>query len=270
MKMDEKIKRINELYHKSQKEGLTEEERREQAGLRRDYVENIRANMKAQLGQIDIVEKDGTVINPVSQWQERREKKSQIRRDILALRDGMPREERERASLALADRIIGHQWFYKADKILCFVSFGSEIETREIMEEAFRLGKKVYVPRVEPQETLEGIKGALSADLEILNFYRITSREELEPGYRKILEPSGNTEKYEFDPSEKDILLLMPGVAFDSAGRRLGYGKGFYDRFLYGKEELRLRSIAIGFTCQITENIPEDAKDIKPYQIITI
>jgi 5-formyltetrahydrofolate cyclo-ligase len=106
--------------------------------------------------------------------------------------------------------------------------------------------------------------------LEVISFYQIHSFDELEPGYRKIPEPSGSTKKYTFDPSDQDVLLLMPGVAFDPVGRRLGYGKGFYDRFLFGKEELRLRSIAIGFACQRTEEIPEESRDIRPYQIITM
>lgn len=61
MNMDERIARINELYHKSQKEGLTEEEAKEQKQLRQEYVASIKAGLKAQLDNIDIVEKDGTV-----------------------------------------------------------------------------------------------------------------------------------------------------------------------------------------------------------------
>lgn len=61
MNMDEKIKRINELYHKSQSEGLTEDEKLEQAALRREYVESIRGNLKGQLDSIRIKRPDGTV-----------------------------------------------------------------------------------------------------------------------------------------------------------------------------------------------------------------
>ena len=61
MEIDKLIKRINELYHKSQNEGLTEEEIEEQKALRAEYVANIRANLKAQLDNIDIVEKDGSI-----------------------------------------------------------------------------------------------------------------------------------------------------------------------------------------------------------------
>lgn len=61
--MAEKIRRINELYHKSQAEGLTEEEKKEQKELRSEYVANVRANLRGQLNNIDIQEKDGSVTN---------------------------------------------------------------------------------------------------------------------------------------------------------------------------------------------------------------
>lgn len=61
--MEAKIARINELYRKSKAEGLTEKEKKEQAGLRSEYIASVRANLRGQLNQIDIQEKDGTVIN---------------------------------------------------------------------------------------------------------------------------------------------------------------------------------------------------------------
>ncbi len=63
MNMDERIKRINELYHKSQAEGLTDEEKQEQARLRQEYVANVRANLRAQLDNISVENEDGTVEN---------------------------------------------------------------------------------------------------------------------------------------------------------------------------------------------------------------
>lgn len=63
MNMDDKIKRINELYHKSQGEGLTQEEQQEQAALRREYVANVRANLRGQLNNISIEKEDGTIEN---------------------------------------------------------------------------------------------------------------------------------------------------------------------------------------------------------------
>lgn len=61
MNMDERIRRINELYHKSQAEGLTEEEKKEQAALRREYVDSVRANLKVQLDGISIERPDGSI-----------------------------------------------------------------------------------------------------------------------------------------------------------------------------------------------------------------
>ena len=77
----------------------------------------------------------------------------------------------------------------------------------------------------------------------------------------KILENAETAEK---------ILMLMPGVAFDKKRHRIGYGKGFYDRYLAGKEALQLRTIAVGFQCQMVEEIPAEELDIKPYQVICV
>ncbi|MBQ1194047.1 MAG: DUF896 domain-containing protein [Lachnospiraceae bacterium] len=63
MNLEEKIKRINELYHKSQAEGLTPEEKEEQAKLRAEYIANVRANLRGQLDNISIKEKDGSITN---------------------------------------------------------------------------------------------------------------------------------------------------------------------------------------------------------------
>ena len=185
-----------------------------------------------------------------------REEKRRIRKMVLEARDAFTEEERKAASIRLTDRIIGHQWFYRACILLGFVGFGSEVDTRELLTEALQKGKKVYVPRVEGED---------------MNFYRITSLQELTPGYKGILEPDGTGEKYDYLKLEKEkTLLLMPGVAFDLYGNRLGYGKGYYDRFLADKEMLRTYSIAIGFACQRVESLPVEATDIKPYQVILL
>ena len=100
-------------------------------------------------------------------------------------------------------------------------------------------------------------------------FCRLTDLSELSAGYKGIPEPSKNSEKYRYDPLEAErTLMLMPGVAFDPFHNRLGYGRGFYDKFLAGKDALQLRTIAVGFRCQMVERIPEREGDIRTYQII--
>lgn len=189
-----------------------------------------------------------------------KEEKRRIRRNILKIRDHLDREERQKASLLLTERILGHQWFYRSEFFLCFVSCGSEISTGDILLEALKDHKKVYVPKVlgdgNPPE---------------MRFYRIRAMEELEEGFHGILEPSGESEEYHDSPDSADMsLMLMPGVAFDKFRNRLGYGKGFYDRFLADKEELRLRTIGVGYACQLVEKLPASPTDIKPYQVICV
>ena len=102
-------------------------------------------------------------------------------------------------------------------------------------------------------------------------FYEITSLEELKEGYKGIREPVGNAESFVYEAyKERRVLLLMPGVAFDIYGNRMGYGKGFYDRFLADKEVLQTYSIGIGYACQRVQEVPVSKQDIKPYQVILV
>lgn len=63
MSLEQQIARINELYHKSKSDGLTDEEKKEQAALRKEYVMNVRANLRGQLNSIDVAEEDGSIVN---------------------------------------------------------------------------------------------------------------------------------------------------------------------------------------------------------------
>jgi len=186
--------------------------------------------------------------------------KREIRKMILEARDRMSAEERKRGNILLTERILGHQWFYCSEILLGFVSFGSEIDTTAILQEALEKGKSVYVPRV-----------VQTAEESEMCFYRIRALEELQAGYRGILEPTGDSEKYVYRAEEAErILMLMPGVAFDRLRNRIGYGKGFYDRFLETRPFLQTRTIAVGYQCQMTEELPTSEHDIRPYQVICV
>ncbi len=195
-----------------------------------------------------------------------KEEKRRIRKEILQKRDAMLIQERQKADIAMADRIIGHQWFYRAEVLLAFVNYGSEISTEEIILEALKKGKKVFVPKVEASgDNVQNIGNS------IMNFYQISSLEELAIGYKGIREPVGDTECFEYACyQDRRLLFLMPGVAFDVFGNRMGYGKGFYDRFLTDKELLQTYSIGIGYACQRVEEVPVDEYDRKPYQVILL
>lgn len=190
---------------------------------------------------------------------EHNSEKREIRRSILRERDSLSPEARKKGDTLLTERILGHQWFYRAEYLLCYVSYGSEISTRDVLREALKAGKKVYVPKV------------LGGEEPQMAFFRIEALEELATGYRGIPEPLGDTEMYAYSPDRAQrTLVLMPGVAFDPFRNRIGYGKGFYDRFLADKPQLQLRTIAVGYRCQMLEELPADHRDIRPYQVICV
>lgn len=182
--------------------------------------------------------------------------KKSLRRSVLQLRDGLSEEEQKRAAFLITERILGHQWYYLSDVVLGFAGYGSEINTDEILTESLRSGKKLYLPRIEGDE---------------MHFYRVHNLSELQIGYKGIREPKGDSERYVYE-ADKAVrtLMLMPGVAFDMLRNRMGYGKGFYDRFLEDKPELQLRTIGIGHKCQMVEEVPCDEHDVKPYQVICV
>jgi len=186
--------------------------------------------------------------------------KRSIRKLVLGERDRLSVQERMRGDILLTERILGHQWFYLSEILLGFVSYGSEIDTEGILTEALCKGKEVYVPKV--MRTREKSE---------MRFYRISSMEELQEGYRGIREPSGKSQEYRYTAENAEhTLMLMPGAAFDPLRGRIGYGGGFYDRFLSDKPALCQRTIAVGYRCQMREEIPMSEHDIRPCQVICV
>lgn len=183
------------------------------------------------------------------------ESKAQIRKRILEKRNALTPTQRMRSEILVTERILGHQWYYKASEILFFASCGSEISTRDMIKDAFASGKRVYLPRVEGED---------------MQFYQILPDEPLVKGYGGIWEPAGDKERlFVYEERKKEaVLMLMPGAAFDPMRNRIGYGKGFYDRYLADKRSLH--TIAIGFDCQMTAEIESCETDIRPMQVICL
>ncbi len=186
-----------------------------------------------------------------------------IRREMLAVRDALTQEQRQRGACLITERLLGHQWFYRCERLLCYVSYGSELSTHELLYEALRLGKAVYVPRVLAEHRMD--------------FFRIRSLEELQPGFHGIPEPPESGETYDRDimaaghGDGTGELMLMPGVAYDPYGNRLGYGGGYYDRYLAAHPQFMTGSIAIGYSCQRTQRqLPVEETDCRPYQVILV
>ena len=180
--------------------------------------------------------------------------KKALRREVLQRREKLSEDTRTKAALLLTERILGHQWYYLSNRILSFVSYGSEICTTEILENALQDGKEVYVPKVEGRE---------------MQFYRIRSLTELKEGYKGIREPEGNTESYVFtSENAAGSLFLMPGSVFDPLGNRLGYGGGFYDCY-FERYKGNFYKIALAYECQMVHELPVEPTDYPVDMIIT-
>lgn len=178
--------------------------------------------------------------------------KKSLRKRMLSVRAQLTQDDRIRAEILLNEKLFGHLWFYKAQNILIYCSYGSEFDTRSIINESLRQLKNVYVPKVMGKE---------------MQFYQIHGMDDLEDGYKGILEPKEGTTEFQAIPErEEDTLMIMPGVAFDCFRNRLGYGGGYYDRYLADKPYLH--TIAIGYKCQMIEHIETEKNDVKPEQII--
>lgn len=145
--------------------------------------------------------------------------KIRLRAEFRARRDGISSRKRATLSDEIVRRICQQPEYVHADLIAAYVSSGGEVETRALIERVWADGKVVALPRCD-------------AKTHGLNWYRADSFDCLVPGYGGILEPDpACTPKLDLACFNAP-LAAVPGLAFDLQGMRLGYGGGFYDRFL--------------------------------------
>lgn len=147
------------------------------------------------------------------------EAKETLRRKYRKIRDDIPEEQRLQSDVVILQRVLASEVYQHCRTVLTYVSFGSEVSTSALIEQALSDGKEVAVPVSNP------------ATCEI-RFYRIASLRELRPAAYGILEPKPNPKQEVFGDAES--LCIVPGLCFDRKGYRIGYGKGYYDRFLSG------------------------------------
>ena len=175
------------------------------------------------------------------------EEKRLIRKQIFAARKQCSDAQVEEWSHQITDQVLKLSEFVKAKHILAYADYNHEVMTRYIIEEAWKAGKEVAVPKVVGKDMI---------------FYRLTDFSQLEPGYFGIPEPvRGEIVKWE------DALMVMPGVAFDPENNRVGYGGGFYDKYL--EKHPNLHAIAIAFELQMYRELPFEEHDIKPEKVVT-
>lgn len=169
-----------------------------------------------------------------------------LRREKLRLRNAMTQKQRELGSARITKQLIACSAWQEAENILIYASYGTEVSTRDAIERALGENKRVFCPKVEGER---------------MAFYRIFSCSQLKPGFRNILEPEGLTGA--FDGGGSNTLLIAPGTVFDQSGHRIGYGGGYYDRYLGGFLQKDMPfCIGICFFCQLAEQIVPREHDV--------
>ncbi|MBT7393118.1 5-formyltetrahydrofolate cyclo-ligase [archaeon] len=175
--------------------------------------------------------------------------KQELRQKILKLRNEFDKDKLLEFNLKIKQNLLSLKEFINSDVICSYVSFKSEVNTHNIIKKSINLGKKVVVPYIKNEEIY----------LSELNDFN-----NLEQGQFGILEP-----KKEFIKSvDKSIveIFIIPGLAFDKSGNRIGYGGGYYDRLL---KDLNVLKIALCYEFQLLENLPNEDHDIPVDIIIT-
>jgi 5-formyltetrahydrofolate cyclo-ligase len=176
-----------------------------------------------------------------------------VRRQVLAARDRLPADYRARAADAIAARIAALPSFAAARMLLLTLSFRSEWDTLPLVRLALAAGKLVAAPRV-------------NVAARMLELHALADpAADLEPGYQGIPEPRAHCPPVA--PAAIDW-VLVPGVAYDGAGRRLGYGGGYYDRLLPLVPPGAAR-VAGAFDAQLVERVPSAPHDLTVDTIVT-
>ena len=174
------------------------------------------------------------------------ETKENLRRQFLEKRDWLSADLIEIASKQIRKNLGKVESYRKAQTVACYHSAGSEVRTHEIMQEIISHGKILALPRV---------------DGEKLVFYEVKKFEDLERGEFGIMEPK------QYCPMKNDFdIIIVPAISMTRTGDRLGYGMGYYDKFLAGKKNT---TIALAYSKSIAKNIPRDDLDVKIDIIIT-
>ena len=172
--------------------------------------------------------------------------KASLRKVLLEKRDGTSYDFIKLASQKIHNRLKQIEVFRRANKIACYYPIGSEVLTQDIMQELLGDGKEVFLPKVVGDN---------------LSFRKIGGLKDLEKGEFGIMEPKENCS----EANEIDI-VLVPTVGITKSGVRLGYGHGYYDRFLL---ESNAKTISLTYSKQIVKSIPFFEKDVKIDWIVT-
>jgi 5-formyltetrahydrofolate cyclo-ligase len=179
--------------------------------------------------------------------------KATIRKLIIQKRKALSNLKQNEKSLVIAQRLLNMGEFKTSKAVFCFLSTAHEVKTEEIILKAFRLGKDVLVPLLNPQE----------GNMQIV---RVPSDAKFIIGKHGVREPSLKTG--EVVSSACIDFVVTPGLAFDTFGNRIGYGGGHYDK-LFKNISNDVTRVAIGYDFQILESVPCSNFDESVHFIVT-
>ena len=172
--------------------------------------------------------------------------KAALRKHLLEKRDATSAELRETSSEKIHQNLKNISAYTNSQNIACYFPIGSEINTYDIMLDILGQNKNLLLPRIVNDN---------------LQFYIVSNLEKLEKGNFEIMEPKDSCKK-----AEKIDCVLIPTVGVSKSGVRLGYGKGYYDRFLSLIDAVK---ISLTYSKQIVKSIPNDSHDVKIDWIVT-
>ena len=178
--------------------------------------------------------------------------KKSLRNQFLQQRKELSVADVKKKSRLIQRRLFSLPWYRTAQNILFYVSYDNEVNTHDMIKDSLKNGKTVIVPKTNIQD-------------KTLCLSKLQRWEDLTPGSYSILEPRPDC-IYEI-PTCSLELLIIPGVAFDIHGNRIGHGMGYYDRLL--KNTKQAHSIGLIFECQLIDSIPAEHHDEKVELIIT-
>lgn len=177
------------------------------------------------------------------------EEKDKLRKELLLKRRSFPQSLIQEKSKLIFNALLLEEIFINASSIALYFPVNGEVDTHKIFRKCIDLEKKVFFPKPRGSD---------------LVFLRTRNIEELTPGAFAIPEPDSQAERARGDELD---LVLVPGVAFDFSGNRIGYGKGFYDRFL--KDIPRQISFGLAYRFQVLKNINSHETDVRMGRLIT-
>ena len=163
--------------------------------------------------------------------------KSELRKQVLQEMKALSREQKQFIDQALTERLLHHPFYQEAEVIATYLSFSHEFQTQELIEQALKDGKKVLIPKTYPKGRMDFV---------------VYDPQQLVKTSFGLLEPQGDLEVV--DASQID-LIHVPGLAFTTEGYRIGYGGGYYDRYL---EHFSGNTLSTIYPCQIQDFIPEN------------